>query len=169
MSLAKAAHVLERIGYHITAVANRVGTAIILVMMVLTTADVVLRYLFRKPITGTYEITELLMLTVVALGLAYTQSRKGHISIELVSSRFSLWGQAVNDVLVYLVCLGICVLMAWRLLAAARVQQIGNVVMSEVVKVPIYPFYYLLGLGIALLCLVYIADIVNSVLRVVKK
>ena len=169
MSLAKAAHVLERIGHQVSVMANRVGTAIILVMMVLTTADVVLRYAFRRPITGAYEVTELSMLVVVALTLAYTQSTKRHIFVELVSSRFSPRGQAVNDAVVYLVCLGICILMTWRLLAAARVQQIGNVVLSEVLKVPIYPFYYLLGVGIAILCFVYIVNIVNSMFRVVKK
>lgn len=169
MSFAEVAHFLERIGHQASAAVNRVGTAIILVMMVLTTADVLLRYIFNRPITGAYEVTELLMLVVTALGLAYTQSRKGHISIELLSSRFSPRGQSVNDLFAYLICLGICVLMAWRLLAAARVQQINNVIASEAVRIPIYPFYYLLGLGIALLCLVYIVDIINSLLRVMKK
>jgi len=169
MSFTKAAHSLERIGNRISTVLNRVGTALILVMMLGTTTDVVLRYIFNRPIKGAFEITELLMLTVVALGLAYTQTRKGHVFVELVSRRFSPRGQAVNDAAVYLVSLGICLLIAWRVVTAARVTQVTNMVASPVVEVPIYPFYYLMGFGIAVLCLVYIIDILNSVLRAVKK
>lgn len=169
MSFAKTVHFLERISHRMSAVINRVGTAIIMMMMLLTTADVILRYVFNRPIEGAYEMTQLLMLLVVALALAYTQSTKRHISVDIISSRLSPRGEAFNDAVVYLVCLGICSLMAWRLLATAQVQQIREVVASRVVQVPVYPFYYALGFGVAVLCLVYIIDFLNSVLRMVKK
>jgi len=169
MSLAKTTQSLEIISNRISLVLNRVGTAIILVMMLGTTTDVVLRYIFNRPIGGAFEVTELLMLVLVALGLAYTQSRKGHVFIELISSKFPPRLQAVNDVIVYLVCLGMCILITWRVVLAARVTQVTNMEASPVVEVPIYPFYYMLGFGVAVLCLVYIIDILNSVLRAVKK
>ncbi len=169
MSFGKAAHPLERTVHQISGVLNRVGTAIILVMMLLTTTDVVLRHVFNRPIKGAYEVTEFLMLMVVALGLAYTQSKKGHIFVELVTSRFSPRAQAVNDAVVYLICLGLGVLLAWQAVAGGRLQQINNVVASDVVRIPLYPFYYVLALGFATLCLVFILDVVDSLRRAVKR
>ena len=169
MSFAEAVHSLERIVHQISAVLNRVGTYIILVMMLLTTTDVVLRYIFNQPIKGAYEYTQFMMLIVVALGLAFTQSRKGHVFIELVASRFPPRAQALNDAIVYLVCLGACVLIAWQAVAGGQTQQMGNVVASDVVRVPLYPFYYVLAFGVAALGLVYMADILDSARRLLKK
>jgi len=53
------------------------GTAIV-AMMLLTCADVVLRYL-RRPIPGTYELVCFLGAAAVAFAIAYTFVEKGHV------------------------------------------------------------------------------------------
>lgn len=169
MSFTRVSQVLKRIGYQVSAAVNRVGTAIILVMMLLTTADVLLRYLFNRPILGAYEVTELLMLILVAFGLGYTQSTKRHVFVSVVGSRFPPRGQAINDIVVYLICLGMCALLVWRVVEGGRVQQMANVVASNAVKIPLYPFHYLLALGFVILFLVYIVDLIDAVLRALKK
>ena len=77
--------------------------------------------------------------------------------------------QAVNDAVVYLVCLGIYVLITWQAVVGGRVRQISNVVASDVVRVPVYPFQYVFAFGCAVLCLVFIVDLVDSLRRVVKE
>ncbi len=58
------------------------GTAVV-VMMLLTCADVILR-LFRRPIPGTYEIIGFLGTVIISFSLAYTSLEKGHIAVELL-------------------------------------------------------------------------------------
>jgi TRAP-type C4-dicarboxylate transport system permease small subunit len=62
----------------------KAGGYVLLCMMVLTICDVIGRYFFNSPVTGAYEITEVMMITVVFLFIGYTQAQKGHISIDFV-------------------------------------------------------------------------------------
>lgn len=53
-------------------------------MMCLTTADVFGRYFLARPIIGTVEISELLMIMIIYLALAYTEKTNTHISMDLI-------------------------------------------------------------------------------------
>lgn len=162
------ANELNRIGDRISKVLVRVAFAVVMSMMLLTTVDVLLRYVFDRPIKGAFEVTELMMLMVVALSLGYTQYRKGHIFVELVSSRLPSRAQAINDVAVWLVCLATYALIAWQAIAGGQVQQLKNVTASDVVRIPLYPFYYLLAFGCVVLWLAYLSDIVQAI-RVLRR
>jgi len=60
----------------------------IFVMMLLTTADAIGRYLFSLPITGAYEVTEkYLMLIAVFLGASYTYRGGSNIRVTLLVDR----------------------------------------------------------------------------------
>lgn len=57
----------------------------IFIMMCLTTADAIGRYLFNFPITGAYEVTEkYLMLIAVYMGASYTYRAGSNIRITLI-------------------------------------------------------------------------------------
>ncbi len=53
------------------------------------------------------------MAIVVLLGIAYTQTMKGHITVDIIVSRFSPT-QLVIDTLTYVLALFIFALMAWQ-------------------------------------------------------
>lgn len=162
MSDVRDSHLLGDVVYKASVICNRIGTAIILCMMLLTTVDVVLRGVFHSPITGAFEATGLMMLMVVILGLSYTQFKKGHVSVDLFTSRLTGRARAVNDVFVYLICLGIYVLISWQAVVGGRRQQIANVIVSDVVRIPVCPFYYVLAFGSVILCLVFVLDIIDA-------
>ena len=58
------------------------GVAIVL-MMLITCADVVLRY-FRRPIPGTYELVCFLGTVAVSFAMARTTLDKGHVAVSLL-------------------------------------------------------------------------------------
>lgn len=64
------------------------GLALFL-MMLLTAVDVFGRYVLGNAITGTNDMTELLMAVIVFLALSYTASSGGHISVEVVTAQLS--------------------------------------------------------------------------------
>ena len=69
-------------------VSTSIAVLSIFVMMCMTTADAVGRYIFSYPITGAYEVTEkYLMLTAVFLGASYTYRGGSTIRITLLVSR----------------------------------------------------------------------------------
>ena len=62
--------------------------AAVLALMLLATGNVVLR-IFHIPFRGTYEIVSFLGAIGIAFALASTQRRKGHIVVDILSSRYS--------------------------------------------------------------------------------
>ena len=69
------------LGVRILAAVSGAG---IVAMMLLTCADVFLRYLFNAPIEGTLDITQMLMVIVVFFGLAYCGWTGGHVAVDLL-------------------------------------------------------------------------------------
>ncbi len=63
------------------------------------------RYLFSAPITGVFEVTEFSMACLVFCALAYTQTRKGHVAVDIFVSRFPRKGQRIIDIITHLLSL----------------------------------------------------------------
>ncbi len=56
--------------------------------MVLITMDVGGRYLFGNPIDGTLELSQLLLVLIIYMPLAYVEKHGGHLKITLLTSHF---------------------------------------------------------------------------------
>ena len=72
-----------------------VGRIVLLVMMLLISADTIFRYVFNSPIDGTMELSEFFMIAIVYPSLAYAQYLKAHVRVELFVMRFSEKWQTV--------------------------------------------------------------------------
>lgn len=59
----------------IEGVFNGFAAIVITFMMLLTTADVALRYVFNSPLPGVYTLCEMLMVCVVYPAAAYVQQK----------------------------------------------------------------------------------------------
>ncbi len=167
MRLDKAAHWVERFVFPLNGVTHKVGLVVLLLMMFLTVGDVVGRYFFNAPISGTFELTNFMLALVVFFAIGYTQVRRGHISIDVVVSRFSPRAQAVIDSITYLFSLGLFSLVAWQsAVYASRLFEGHNV--SGVLSLPVYPFVITVAFGSLLFCLVLLVDLLSSLAKVVK-
>lgn len=67
------------------------GTAalVMFLMMALTLVDVLGRYLFSAPVTGAFEVTELMLAAVIFLGLPLITAEGGHIAVDILDSALS--------------------------------------------------------------------------------
>ncbi len=168
MELSKPARSLSRAFYPVSRIMNSVGVGFLAVMMFLTTADVILRYVFNRPITGAYELTGLMLAILVAFGLAYTQVHKGHIRIDFIISRFSPRVQAFVDSITTLIGIAIFSLIIWQSVLYAESLRAACVT-TPALYIPLYPFIWIVAVGSALFCLVHIVDLVNHIAQVVTK
>lgn len=58
------------------------------VMMILTTVDAIMRYVFNHALIGAYTFTENYLMVIVAfLSMSYVMKLKGHIRIEFLTER----------------------------------------------------------------------------------
>ena len=132
-------------GFNIAAGACIVG------MMLLTCADVFLR-MFRKPITGTYEIIGFLGALFVSFSLAYTSYQRGHIAVDFLVQKFSQRPRIIIMLINDVVGSMLFFVLAWQCIVYAGRLKLTHTV-SMTLQMPVYPVVYGLALGCGLLSL----------------
>lgn len=167
MDLTKVANVIERGLSPVISVVNNIGVGVIVVMMLLTVANVVGRRFFNQPIFGAYGLSEFMLVIVVFFTIAHCELLRGHITIGLVVSRLRQRTQDVIDSTMYLFFLVTFCLLTWRLCLYAVGEWHGS--LSGVLEVPIYPFIWVAALGCALLSLVVLTHLLLFLAGVLRK
>ncbi len=119
---------------------------VLMLLMVLTTADVAGRYFFNKPITGVFDLTHFAVLIMVFFGLAYCGIKGGHVAIELLYEKLPHPVAHVLDKFINLVGAVLFLVIAWRtVIQSIDVKDFGEA--SQLLLIPYYPFYYLVAFG----------------------
>lgn len=136
-----------------------IGAFALFVMMLLTTTDVVGRYLFNKPILGAYELTEYLVLILIFSFLSNAQAHKDHVSVDLIFTKFPHKFRFVVNLFNHIVCFLLTVLISWMsFLKALELKEVGEA--SPNLVIPDYPFVFFLVIGSVVLCVEYLRDII---------
>lgn len=151
---------LDRIINGFTATMDLIARGAIMVIMVVTCVNIVARA-FGRPITGAYEVGSVLMAITLALSLPFSMVKKIHVSLELMVSRLSGRSQALFDTFtgVLSFCLFLC--MAWQCwMYASKLARVHS--MYATLRMPIYPFVYVLFFGLAVACLVLLFNLIKS-------
>lgn len=126
-----------------------VAGAAMFAMMGVTVVDVIMRYLIRHTLAGAPELAEFLMIITIYLVWGFCAVRRTHVSVSIFVERFSPRVQRGINLFVLPPALFIYALMAWRMLVEAGHQR-G---ISTVLRIPKAPFFAIMGIGVAVLCL----------------
>jgi TRAP-type C4-dicarboxylate transport system permease small subunit len=144
------------------------GGVLLGVMMLITMVNVVGRYVFNSPIFGQSELVELLQIVSISLAGAYTVIERRHVAIGLIVDRLSPRKQLFFDCCTYLVSLGFCALASYVTIEYA-VKVMHNGKTTDMLKIVMSPFYYMVGIGWALLCLGIVVCLIDFGRRLVKR
>jgi TRAP-type C4-dicarboxylate transport system permease small subunit len=138
------------------------------IMMLLGIVDVVARYMFDRPLTGTFEIFEILLPAAVIFGFAYTQWVKGHVRVELFYALFPARLQAVVDIFITIWALILFALIAWKgALQALMHFQTGRLISN--IQVPIWIVELFVPIGTMAMCFVLLVDLLQNISRLIKE
>ena len=156
-------------GVHLINSALRyVCMSLLFFMMVLGTCDVMGRYLFNKPILGTFEIFEILLPAIVLLGLGYTQGNNAHVRVEILLSRLSFRKQTISNFVTSGLALFISVLILWRGWSlASGYWRMGRTIPT--IEVPMFLTQLLVPLGALMLILVLIVQMVQYIIQLTER
>ena len=144
-----------------------VSTGLLLVMLLLGTADVCGRYLFNHPISGTIEIFEILLPGIVLLSWAFIQREKSHITVDVIYERFPPRFKAVVALCITLLSMVIAALIVWQGLDEVILNyQMGRMIRN--IDVPIYLPQLLVPLGAFFFLLALIADFFMYIKKIRK-
>ena len=168
MWLTKTANSINTLYRPLIKVLNGIAMGIVAAMMFLTATDVILRYLFNRPIMGAFELIEYMMAILIPFGLAYCALQGGHVSVDLVVSRFSKKSRSILGSITTLLCLGLFLLITWQNVLYIR-ENFESKLTSAVLLIPVYPFVTAVAIGSAALCLVLVIDFLNYLTEAVGK
>lgn len=130
-------------------------------IMLLMSADVLLRKLTGGGIIGTYEIVQYVLMAAVFASFAYTQSLKGHIKVTML---LHVMPEKVRYLLAGI--MGLLSTAAAGVVAWSAVQQalysMSAGTKSGVLGFPYYPFYWIEVVGMAAYAVVLLWDALKS-------
>jgi TRAP-type C4-dicarboxylate transport system permease small subunit len=137
------------------------GTALVSIML-LTTCDVILRYL-GHPILGSYDLVSFGAAFVIGFALPRTSWDKMHISVDILVEKIPKH-RFIADIFTRVAALALFVLLGWNLaLLGAGFHETGEETLT--LGIPLFPVAYALGLCAFLQCFALIGDVVKLVLQ----
>lgn len=141
------------------------GAVGMIVSMFLGVADVIGTKFFGYPIPGTLEVTESTMVLIVFGALAYTQSRRAHIRVEIFYNHVGPRGQSLMEALTHFVALAYFGLLGWQgvheLLYSWEIREAT----MGAIRFPLYPARFLLVVGALLLVCQLLLDLAGDLRR----
>lgn len=144
---------------HATYALAWVGGACLLFMMCLISLAVVMRYVFGQPLLGVNEIVQLTAVAVVMAALPYCTFHNGHVSVDVFDERIGHWGRLIGDVGSRLLSIfALSILCRRAILKALDAWEFDDV--TNMLGLPLWPFYAILAAGVGLCVLIYAEQIV---------
>ena len=141
------------------------AATIILVMALWTTADVTMRFLFNSPIPETVLFCEFFMIPIIFFGVAYVQAYNGHVKMDILVKRLQPRKGLWFDLVIHILALVIFSLLTWEAAGVAYRSWIYQDYASGLLEIPFWPARTALPLGTGLLCLRFIFDIIDDILK----
>lgn len=132
-------------------------------MVLLTCLNIVLR-LFGQPLRGTVELMGFFGAVTATFALAYTQTKRDHISVTVLFDRMPSIIQKLSGSLNDLIC------MIFSLIGALQVCGIANAIfkageVTETLRISFYPFVYASAAGFFLLVIVFLLELIKVAIR----
>ncbi len=132
----------------------------LLAMMLMTCADIASRLVWR-PIPGVYELMGYFGAMVVACALGYTQRKKDHLAVDIITSHFPHSVQRFLDMVNRFVCMLFACLACWQIWRVAdNLRLTGEI--TETLRIIYYPFTYLVSAGFGLLAFVFFVELLKA-------
>ena len=144
---------------------NVVGLTAIFLLICMTFVDVILRYVFNRPMEGQTDITEVVLILAVYLAITHTYNMKSHVTVDLVTASLAPRSRLVLEFITTLLGLFTFVLIAWRATARTIYDISVDSIHRMQVPIPRAPFDALIVLGVVMLCLLLLRDVLRNVVK----
>lgn len=143
-----------------------IGVGSIIIMVVVTCADVLGAKLFTTPVPGSTEIISLVQVAAIVFAVAATQRHKGHISVEMFVSKMAprlRWFVKALTSLLGLILFSLLIFEGIRL--GNEYLKSGEV--TATILIPYYPFAYAFSLALIPVVIMLLVDFIEAMKKAV--
>ena len=148
---------------------NIVGIILLFAMIVLNFVDVILdSALFHSAIKGVIELTEVMMICGIFLAVAHSQNEKGHIVVDVITSKLSQKWQLILGFIVTYLSIGTIGLVIWRAYLQTLYFADKNAMHGQYWSLPSWIFMAIITIGVIAMFLLIIRDFLKIISDSIK-
>jgi len=147
---------------------NAAGLGIFFLMMCLTFIDVILRYIFNRPIMGVKEYTEVMLVLLIAFTIGYTYEKKGHVTISIITNSLKDKARLVLSTIITIIGIALFVIVCWRCIEQLLFFISQNKQHGTAIYITAAPFQAAMVLGTLVLLLLIVRDFLDNILQCIK-
>jgi len=156
--LSKWADAIDKVMRPVARMGIYIGMFSLFLMVIFMVADIFTRRALDIGLYGTKDLEQFLMCFITYLGLPWVTLTLHHVKVDLILGKFPKWVQNVTDS-----CTSVLGLMVWSLIGVQTIRWAidisGTGLGGEVLRIPIYPFAFIAGIGCLLNCIVIVSQI----------
>ncbi len=138
------------------------GGLVMAAMLFIILYEVWMRFVQNDPVSWAIEVPELLLLAVIYLGLGYTTRANGHVVMDAILTHLTPLRRALFGTITSFISAAVSAFLTWYLGLEFWISFSQQWYTSTVVKVIIWPFYFIVVLGCFLMVLEWIGKSVAS-------
>lgn len=143
-------------------ISAKIGMLAIFFLLALTVSDVAGRFIFNKPIAGTFELTKILFALSVFFSFSISQFKGENLGITLVYNKFPVRIRGVLDLFSAVISIAMFSVAFTQMLKYAARMKCSNTVTS-VLRLPMHPWIYFASIGLLLLVVALVWDLLVSI------
>jgi tripartite ATP-independent transporter DctM subunit len=144
-----------------------IGMGICFLWVCFVFADVVLRYVFDRPLPAGQVIVQVALVFVVFSGVAYVQLKGNHITVDVISSRLPPGAARVVNAIISPISIGVAGVLVWRGVINT-LELIGTGAVSNVCEIPWAIPAAVIPFCCALLLIVLLRDFLSKLVEAGK-
>jgi TRAP-type C4-dicarboxylate transport system permease small subunit len=160
--------IYKKIISKIARICGILGAISLILLSLLTVGDVILRYFFNKPIVGSFELTEYLLIPIVFFSIPWTTKEKSNVRVDLIVGRFKDRRRLIIYAVSCFLSIIVTAVFAWFTVPQAIYIGKSNI-HSEMLNIPAYPFYILTALGFFILFFILIDNLIDFIKEAAAK
>lgn len=129
-------------------------------LLVMIAISVVARYVFGAPLLGSNEVLQLALVAMVTLALLPSAHGEHHIRVDVLDAYIGKWGRFAGDLISRVISAFVLFSLSYRATSQALdALEFGDA--TNMLAIPLWPFYTLIVLGAFLHATVLLIQIVD--------
>jgi TRAP-type C4-dicarboxylate transport system permease small subunit len=141
------------------------GGILVIGLMILTIIDTTGRYFLNSPLKGNVEVSEILLVIVIALSIAGTQRVDGHVSMEFVLERLKRMQRPffpIVKIVILFITEAIFLIALYYVFKSFVAALDMNTKTTGPLYIIFWPFQGILCLGVCLMCIRLLIDLMQT-------
>jgi TRAP-type C4-dicarboxylate transport system permease small subunit len=151
--------VLTIIDKLVRAVALYYGGVVLAVLMTVIIVDVTGRYIFNAPLSGSLDLSIVLLVLAVSCAIGYGGRTGAHVTADMVTTLVGPAFEWISGLGIKAMAAGVTAIWSWRLyVTGSTAGRLGE--STQLLNIPFEPVYKALSIGIGLYSAVLVVELI---------